>query len=129
MREAVLNKPGPLTEAEYAHMMSTGHRLAAARRRSSARCRIALGVVRSHHERFDGSGIPDGLAGEEIPFEARIAAVADSFDAMTSQRPYRNGLSMDAARAELRRCRGTQYDPTVVDAFEEAVSAGHISLD
>jgi HD-GYP domain-containing protein (c-di-GMP phosphodiesterase class II) len=85
-------------------------------------------VVRSHHERFDGSGVPDGLIGEAIPLEARIAAVADSFDAMTSDRPYRRGLTLEAAHAELLRCAGTQYDPTVVAAFDAAVEAGEIFL-
>jgi response regulator RpfG family c-di-GMP phosphodiesterase len=128
VREAVLNKAGPLTEDEYAHIMThpeIGWRLLAP---LLAEAPQALHVVRSHHERFDGSGVPDGLAGGGIPFEARIAAVADSFDAMTSHRPYRSGLTLEAARAELRRWAGTQYDPQVVDAFERAVRAGEIAL-
>lgn len=128
VREAVLNKPGPLTDDEYSHIMThpeIGWRLLTP---LLAEAPMALHVVRSHHERFDGSGMPDGLSGAAIPLEARIAAVADSFDAMTSQRPYRNGLTMEAARAELRRCAGTQYDPHIVAAFERAVHTGEIAL-
>jgi response regulator RpfG family c-di-GMP phosphodiesterase len=128
VREAVLNKPGPLSDEEYAHIMThpeIGWRLLTP---LLADAPTALSVVRSHHERFDGAGIPDRLAGEEIPFAARITAVADSFDAMTSQRPYRNGLTLEAARAELQRCSGTQYDPAVVEAFERAVAAGAVAL-
>jgi HD-GYP domain-containing protein (c-di-GMP phosphodiesterase class II) len=75
--------------------------------------------VRSHHERFDGTGYPGGLSGEEIPLAARIFAIADSFDAMTSDRPYRSALSADEAVAEILAGSGTQFDPACVDAFEE----------
>jgi putative two-component system response regulator len=128
VRESVLNKPGPLTDEEYAHIMIhpvVGWRLLGPLLKDMPR---ALHVVRSHHERMDGRGVPDGLAADEIPLEARIAAVADSFDAMTSDRPYRRGLSMDAARDELWRCVGFQYDPEVVAAFDAAVEAGEIAL-
>ncbi|MCK4267817.1 MAG: HD-GYP domain-containing protein, partial [Actinomycetia bacterium] len=74
---------------------------------------------RHHHERFDGKGYPDGLSGENIPFGARILAVADSFDAMTSNRPYRQARSREAAFAELKRCAGTQFDPVVVEKLIE----------
>jgi HD-GYP domain-containing protein (c-di-GMP phosphodiesterase class II) len=86
----------------------------------------ALAVVRSHHERFDGHGTPDTLRGYEIPLEARITAVADSFDAMTSGRPYRDGMQVDDAVAELRRCAGSQFDPACVAAFERALASGAI---
>ncbi len=128
VREGVLNKAGPLSADEYAHIMThpeIGWRLLAPLLSDAP---AALDVVRSHHERFDGSGVPDGLAGEAIPFAARVAAVADAFDAMTSRRPYRDGLTLEAARAELRRCAGTQYDPRVVEAFELAVRGGEIAL-
>jgi putative two-component system response regulator len=88
----------------------------------------ALNIVRSHHERFDGRGIPDGLAGSAIPLEARIAAVADSFDAMTSDRPYRLRLSMEEAITEIVRCSGAQYDPSVVQGMLRAVEAGTMKL-
>lgn len=76
--------------------------------------RAALNVVRYHHERWDGAGYPDGLAGEDIPLEARIVAVADTFDAMTTSRPYRAALTVDQAVAEIRREAGRQFDPGVV---------------
>jgi response regulator RpfG family c-di-GMP phosphodiesterase len=121
VREDVLNKAGPLTDDEYAHVMAhpvIGWRLLAPLLGDMPH---ALAVVRSHHERFDGHGTPDGLRGYEIPLEARITAVADSFDAMTSGRPYRDGMAVDEAVAELRRCAGTQFDAQVVAAFERAM--------
>jgi HD-GYP domain-containing protein (c-di-GMP phosphodiesterase class II) len=79
--------------------------------------RDAADLVYAHHENFDGSGYPRGLKGEEIPLGARIFAVADTFDAMTSDRPYRRGLSYATARNELMRCSGTQFDPQIVQVF------------
>lgn len=78
-------------------------------------------AVRHHHERFDGKGYPYGLSGESIPLESRILAVADSFEAMTSDRPYRKALSDEQAVAELRRCAGSQFDPAIVEAFLKAL--------
>jgi HD-GYP domain-containing protein (c-di-GMP phosphodiesterase class II) len=83
----------------------------------------AVEIVRSHHERYDGGGYPRGLEGEEIPLAARIFAIADSFDAMTSDRPYRSALSMDEAVAEIRAGSGTQFDPMCVEAFEGLTAA------
>ena len=74
-------------------------------------------LVRSSHERWDGSGYPDSLAGEQIPLGARVVAVCDAFDAMTSDRPYRPAMSESEALAELRACAGTQFDSRVVEAF------------
>ena len=122
VRESVLNKDGPLTEAEYAHVMEhpvIGWRLLAPLLREMP---VALAVVRSHHERFDGRGTPDRLCSVDIPLAARITAVADSFDAMTSGRPYRAGMPVADALAELRRCAGTQFDPQCVQAFEQALA-------
>ncbi|HKQ19101.1 MAG TPA: HD domain-containing phosphohydrolase [Candidatus Eisenbacteria bacterium] len=85
--------------------------------------------VRSHHEHFDGSGYPDGLTGETIPIEARVMAVADAFDAMTSNRPYRPAMPEDEARQELRRHAGTHFDPRVVAAFEEIYPAVKRTLE
>jgi len=125
----VLNKPGKLTDAEYEHIMThpvVGWRILAPLLGDTP---VALNIVRSHHERFDGRGVPDRLAGEQIPFEARIAAVADSFDAMTSDRPYRpDGMSIEASIAELLRCSGSQFDPKVVAAMVGAVESGRITL-
>jgi len=87
----------------------------------------ALPGIRSHHERFDGHGYPDGLAGTRIPDIARIIAVADTYDAMTSDRPYRKGLDKRIALAEIRSCQGTQFDPEAVAAFVAAFSAGEIT--
>jgi HD-GYP domain-containing protein (c-di-GMP phosphodiesterase class II) len=83
-------------------------------------------MVLCHQERFDGRGYPRGLAGEAIPIFARIFAIADTFDAMTTNRPYRRALPADAARAEIRRCTGTQFDPRCAEAF---LSMGQDELD
>jgi response regulator RpfG family c-di-GMP phosphodiesterase len=117
VRETVLNKAGPLSEEEYRHIMThpeVGWRILSPLLAEQPR---ALNVVRHHHERWDGRGLPDGLASADIPLEARIVAVADTFDAMTSERPYRPGAALDATIAELRRCANAQFDPAVVDAF------------
>ena len=74
-------------------------------------------MVGHHHERHDGSGYPDGLKGDQIPIGARILTIADSYDAMTSERPYRQAMSAEFAFTEIERCRGTQFDPDIVDAF------------
>jgi putative nucleotidyltransferase with HDIG domain len=81
-------------------------------------------AVRHHHERFDGKGYPYGLSGDAIPIESRILAVADSFEAMTSDRPYRKALSDEQAVGELKRCTGSQFDPKVVEAFLNALGRG-----
>ena len=78
--------------------------------------------MRSSHERWDGGGYPDGLAGESIPVGARIVFACDSFDAMISERPYRQARSQEQALAEMRRCAGTQFDPEVVDALAAVVA-------
>jgi HD-GYP domain-containing protein (c-di-GMP phosphodiesterase class II) len=84
-----------------------------------------LRIVRSHHERLDGQGFPDGLRGSTIPLEARIVAVADAFDAMTTRRPYRESRPPADALAELRRVAGSQLDPEAVEAFLSAYPAEH----
>ena len=114
--DAVLNHPGRLGEEEFAEIRrhpEAGERIL----RPIIDDPMVLEVVRSHHERWDGTGYPDGLAGEAIPPCARILAVADTLDAMTSERAYRKGLSWEVAVGEIRRCAGTQFDPAVVDAF------------
>lgn len=117
-REAVLLKPGVLTAEEMGQIRehpAFGERMLSPLAFETPE---VLRCVRSHHERMDGDGFPDGLAGEDIPLEARIIAVADTFDAMTTVRPYRAPHSTDAALAELSRVAGTQLDPEVVAAFE-----------
>lgn len=117
VHESVLNKPGPLTDDEYRHVME--HTVIGARILAPLMKNIpeAIAIVRSHHERLDGQGMPDGLSGERIPKYARIVSVADAFDAMTSGRSYRGGLGTAKAISELRAEVGRQFDGTIVDAF------------
>jgi putative nucleotidyltransferase with HDIG domain len=116
-REAVLRKPGPLTSEEFCHITEhtvLGERILAPLSRANP---TVLSIVRSHHERVDGAGFPDGLNGSRIPWAARIVAVADAFDAMTTDRSYRTSLSPATACDELRTCAGTHFDREVVEAF------------
>lgn len=110
----ILAKPDKLTPDEWRLMQQhpgDGASLVA----TMTRLRDLIPAIRHHHEQWDGSGYPDGLAGDQIPPAARIIALADTVDAMTSERPYRRGLTADQVRAELIRCRGKQFDPLVVD--------------
>ena len=85
-------------------------------------------IVKYHHERFDGRGYPSQLSGTNIPYVARIAAVADTFDAMTSKRSYRNALPIDVVRAEIEKCSGTQFDPDIAKAFLEILDNDYNSI-
>jgi len=123
--DAILSKPGPLTPDEWMEM----------RRHPDVGCQMvrdvpflscAADIIRGHHERLDGTGYPRNLKGEEIPIGARIFAVVDAYDAMTSDRPYRLALSHEEALAEIRRETGTQFDPVVVVTFFAAVRKGLI---
>ncbi len=128
VRETVLNKPGPLTADEYQHIMThptVGWRILSPLLEEMP---MSLNIVRWHHERYDGSGAPDRLVGNAIPLEARIVAVADTFDAMTSVRPYRPGVPLPDTLAELYRCSGAQFDPICVSAFRDAFETGAIEL-
>ena len=114
--EHILCKAGPLSVDEWTVMRNhpiIGAQIVA----PIAFLSDAVELIRHHHERFDGSGYPDGLAGEEIPLAARIFAVADSFDAMTSDRPYRKTIGLGPALQEIRTGSGTQFDPDVVRVF------------
>lgn len=125
--DAILRKPGPLTDAEWAEMRrhpTAGHSIL----RDVPFLQEALPTVLHHHERWDGSGYPAGLAGEDIPLGARIFAVIDTLDAITSDRPYRAARSLEDARQEIRRCAGTQFDPRVVDAFLAVPAAEWLEL-
>ena len=117
--DEVLQKPGPLT-VEERRLMQTHTVLGEQVLGGVAFLRgEGVRIVRSHHERWDGEGYPDGLAGEEIPLAARVFSVADTLDAMTSDRPYRAARPWDAARDEITRLSGAQFDPAVVEAFRE----------
>jgi response regulator RpfG family c-di-GMP phosphodiesterase len=118
--DGILQKPGPLSPAERRRMQT--HTVLGEAMLSGVAFLQGEGlkVVRSHHERWDGRGYPDGLSGDEIPLGARIFAVADALDAMTSHRPYRRALSWRTARAEILDQRTRQFDPHVVDAFVES---------
>lgn len=114
--DTVLAKTGLLDDDEWRAMRA--HAETAAEILGHVRgLRASIPGVRGHHERLDGAGYPDGLAGEDIPLQARIIAVADAFDAMTTDRPYRTGMSVADAVRELRRCTGTQFDGRVVGSF------------
>ena len=118
----IINKPGPLDEEEWAIMKThtiEGQRML--ERVGGLLARVGV-VVRASHERYDGAGYPDGLAGEDIPLAARIVSACDAFNAMTTDRSYRKALSLDVAIAELRNNAGTQFDPDVVDALVAVAS-------
>lgn len=112
---AIINKPAPLTPEEMA--LVEQHSPAGARLVARLGDEVLAAIVRHHHERFDGAGYPDGLAGKAIPLGARIVAVADTFDAVTSPRPYRAPIRHREALALLEAEAGTQLDPDVVGAF------------
>ena len=118
--EAVLNKPGPLDAEEWevmrAHPLLGVQMVAGIKSLGSA-----VEVIRCHHERLDGQGYPTGLAGEAIPAGARVFSVADAFDAMTSDRPYRKAIPFDRACQEIADAAGSQFDPAVVEAFTAIV--------
>ena len=117
--EEILRKPGELTDSE--RLVLERHPQIGFRMLDSLGVDPVADVVLHHHERWDGAGYPDGLHGEQIPLGARIIFVADAFDAMTSERVYRARRSAEEALAELRRCAGTQFDPTIVAAFADEV--------
>jgi two-component system, cell cycle response regulator len=119
--DAILNKPGPLDREEWEFMRRhtiIGERILAG---APSLTRVAK-LVRASHERVDGTGYPDGLAGDDVPLGARVIAVCDSYDAMVTDRPYRAAMAPEDAIGELRRCAGTQFDPEVVEAFADLVT-------
>jgi diguanylate cyclase (GGDEF)-like protein/putative nucleotidyltransferase with HDIG domain len=118
--DAILSKPGPLDDVEWAFMRR--HTLIGERIVASAHALTSVAkLVRSSHERWDGAGYPDGLAGDAIPLGARIIFVCDAFDAMLADRPYSKGLGLELALTELEHCAGSQFDPQVVAAFVKVV--------
>ena len=117
--DKILHKPGKLDDAEWEEIKR--HPEIGARILEHAHLKDIAAWVLRHHERIDGRGYPDGLAADEIPVEARVLAVADAYEAMTADRPYRAGLPPAAAEAELREGSGTQFDPDVVAALLRAL--------
>jgi HD-GYP domain-containing protein (c-di-GMP phosphodiesterase class II) len=124
--DATLHKPGTLDDHEWAEI--EGHPELGSRILEHANLRDIAAWVLHHHERVDGTGYPRALAGEEIPLEARILAVADAYEAMTSDRPYRAALPLEAAREELRRGAGRQFDGEVVSAIERVLDRSQASF-
>ncbi len=125
--ETILAKPASLTQPEVEemrkHPLTGAHML-----KDMSYVAIAIPAVRHHHERFDGRGYPDGLSGEDIPLEARIVSLADTLDAMTSQRPYKPARTFEAAAGEIDRESGRQFDPRIVAAFRRIWEAGQLLL-
>jgi putative nucleotidyltransferase with HDIG domain len=122
--DEIINKDGPLDEGEWRIMKQhtiEGERML--KRVGGVLAEVGR-IVRSSHEHFDGSGYPDGLAGEEIPIEARVVSCCDAYSAMTTTRSYRRAMSHDVAIEELRACAGSQFDPRVAAALEELVLGG-----
>lgn len=120
VQDAIINKTGRLTDEEYA-AIRTHPAVGADILKKITDLPVLLVGARWHHERFDGRGYPDGLAGEEIPEVARVIAVADTYDAMTSNRSYRGVMPQAQVRAEIARCRGTQFDPRFADIMLQMI--------
>jgi putative nucleotidyltransferase with HDIG domain len=126
VRGEVLRKPGPLTLEELAEIRE--HPRAGAELVQPLRsARHTLPYVLHHHEWWNGTGYPAGLRGEEIPIEARVLAIADAFDAMTSPRPYRHALTHERALVEIESCAGTQFDPAIASLFCDVWSSQQIA--
>jgi putative nucleotidyltransferase with HDIG domain len=124
---AVLQKPERLNEQEHASMQE--HTIVGAEIISRIpSLRALVPVIRTHHERWDGAGYPDGLAGTAIPLGARIVAVADAYDAIITERHYQPARDAASALNELRRCAGTQFDPDIVRALEEILTQQNNNL-
>lgn len=118
----IINKLGRLTDEEFKVMRE--HSLIATRILDKVEgLKGAIPFIRHHHERFDGNGYPDGLVGENIPIGARIIAVAEAFDILTSEVPWREALSRESAVEEIERCSGTQFDPSVVQVLRAAIAS------
>ena len=120
--QMIQNKPGELTSEEYEHIMT--HATIGAGIVKPVVNEKVVEMIAHHHDRYDGTGMNQTVSGEDIPICARILAVADAFDAMTSDRPYRAAMSLDEALTEIRRCTTTHFDPVVVDAFLKIPATG-----
>ena len=125
--DVILNKPGKLTETEFAIIRQhpdIGSKIV----NKVKALRSIVCIVRHHHERFDGTGYPDRLCGQEISLGARIVAVADAFDAMNNVRTYRSALSLHQSMDEMRRCRGSQFDPEIVDMLIDLTNKNQLPI-
>jgi putative nucleotidyltransferase with HDIG domain len=120
IREEVLNKPAKLNSEEYEHIKKHPE-ISAQIVGSIPDLAIVASIIKHHHEHYNGQGYPDGLKGDEIPIESRILSIADTFDAMTSNRPYRQSCSKQKAFSELRKCANKQFDTELVEAFVKAL--------
>ena len=119
--DSILLKPSKLSDDEYSQIKN--HPAIGAHILGSADIfKDIIPIVKHHHEKYDGTGYPGMLKGEEIPYLARIAAVADTFDAMTSRRSYRGPIDIEHVKDEIKRCEGTQFDPQVAEAFLEILN-------
>lgn len=117
-------KDGKLTDDEYSEIKN--HPSIGAHILCNAKVfQDIIPIVKHHHERYDGKGYPSQLAGEDIPYFARIAAVADTFDAMTSKRTYRDALPLEVVKAEIERCAGTQFDPKIAKVFLDILNKNY----
>jgi diguanylate cyclase (GGDEF)-like protein len=125
--DSIISKAGPLTDREW-QLMRTHTEIGERMLLAAPPLAPVAGIVRGSHERWDGSGYPDGLAGTAIPLESRVIAACDAFDAMVSDRPYRKAISRSEAEAELARNAGTQFDPAVVEALAAVLVDGEVAL-
>jgi len=123
--DRILNKPGRLTGEEFA-MIKQHVVIGVEILKDVYQLKKMMPYIQHHHERYDGSGYPQGLKGKEIPLEGRIMCVADSFDAMTSNRPYRGHLCLEEAVSELEKCSGLQFDPGIVEVFISLLNSGEL---
>ena len=125
--DTILRKPDKLTDEEYSeiknHPSIGAHILAPA-----TIFQEIIPIVKHHHEKYDGRGYPSQLQGENIPLFARIAAIADTFDAMTSKRPYRDALPLETVISEVEKCKGTQFDPKIADVFLDILKNDYVQI-
>lgn len=125
--DSILLKESKLTDDEYSEIKN--HPTIGAHILSNATIfKDIIPIVKHHHERYDGNGYPGKLKGEDIPYFARISAVADAFDAMTSKRTYRNSLPLDVVKEEIEKCKGTQFDPTIADIFLDILNTQYSEI-
>ncbi|MGF7186087.1 HD-GYP domain-containing protein (c-di-GMP phosphodiesterase class II) [Desulfitispora alkaliphila] len=118
IKDDILNKNGPLTQEEF-NTIKLHPNIGAKILQPIAPVKQLIPYIQHHHERYNGTGYPDGLSGDEIPLGAKIIAIADTYDAMTSDRPYRKALSEEVALKEIEKNSGTQFDPKLVEAWLE----------